>query len=63
MDIASKKSIFEFQNCDSKPKESYSSAFLEILNSEVIENSSKNSHHETERELSGLNFDFFKECD
>ena len=59
LDLASKKSIFDCWGNFPKRKDSYSSAFMDLLNSEIIENSSKSSLREGGISHSGINLDLF----
>lgn len=62
-DLPSKRSNPESKNIFDKQKSSYSSAFLELLNSEIIEDSPKNNNIEKEKELSDLNFEILNQSD
>lgn len=62
-DLPSKRSNPESKNVWDKQKSSYSSAFLELLNSEIIEDSPKHNNIEKEKELSDLNFEILNQSD
>ena len=65
LDIGSKRSVSDSNHPLTKRKESYSNAFLELLNSEIIEDSPKQrkNKQEVEKELnySGFNLDILNQ--
>lgn len=62
-DSVSKKSFADSRHNWDRRKSSYSSAFLELLNSEVIEDSPLSNRYEREKEVSGPNFEILNQSD